>query len=142
MNEVAAQNGMCAFQFNTYIIAVLVIFYLQYNKKFPKLKELPASQTKFIHTLSDVSEVNVKQAIWEFFEFYGKKYEPSNQMISIQIGRWQDLQFLTRKAETMNLTPEQKRCAFLYCYFGIGSPLNLYLKLIQFDSILVGAMEF
>lgn len=116
LNEAAAQKEMSAFQFNTYIISVFVIFFLQYKKEFPEVKKLPKNQTKCINKVCVVNGSDVKQSICEFFEFYGNKYEPKNQMISIHIGKWQDRQSLARKTATVNLTPEQKRFAKLHVF--------------------------
>lgn len=110
LNEAAAEKGMRAFQFNTYIISVLVIFFLQVNKKIPKLEDLPASQSKCINTITNVDRVALKRAIGEFFEFYGKQYQ-SGHLISLHIGRWQVHQLLQQQTVFL---PEQKRSANIH----------------------------
>lgn len=69
------------FEFNTYIISVLVIFFLQMNHNFPTIKETS------INVCSTIS--NFKNALKEFFYFYGNHYQIRNHVISTQIGRWQ-----------------------------------------------------
>lgn len=106
LNEVAAQNGLVAFQFNSYIISVFVIFFLKMNKNFPKMKDLPASRSKCIERIGAVKNESIKQAISQFFEFYGTRYEINNHLISVNIGRWQEQRL---QAQQTKLTPEQKR---------------------------------
>lgn len=106
LNEAAAREGLKAFQFNTYIISVLVIFFLQMNKIFPKLKDLPPSKSKCIDHVEVVRNDKLRQLINQFFEFYGKKYQMGVQLISINIGRWQERQL---PAQQTILTPEQTR---------------------------------
>lgn len=87
--DIAAQKGWHTFHFNTYIISVLVIFFLQVNYKFPKLLHLPPSQIKFIDHVPKVDENSLKRAIVQFFEFYGKIYAIQD-VISVHNGRWED----------------------------------------------------
>lgn len=106
LNEAAEQNELKAFKFNTYILSVLVIFFLQITKKIPKLKDLPATQSTTINHIESVNETHLKEAICQFFEFYGEKYSISRQLISINIGRWQERHL---QHQQINLKPEQKR---------------------------------
>lgn len=92
IEEVAIQNDhRCAFRFNTYIISVLVIFYLQLNHNFPKLATVPPTRSQFSGDVPQVDGKKLKHAIRQFFEFYGKKYEKC-KLISLNIGRWQNRQ--------------------------------------------------
>lgn len=123
INESAVQNGcQFAFRFNTYIISVLVIFFLQLNYDFPKLEDLPWSQSKFIDHVPplQVNKADLKRAVKQFFEFYGRKYEKC-KLISLDMGRWQN-QRLDKQQTT--LTPDRQKfvelkrfhlaCAFLF----------------------------
>lgn len=103
LNEVAARNGIKAFQFNTYIISVLVLFCLQVSYDLPTITTLPSALSKNIR-LSAKTVVN--ELAHEFFNFYYKYYEISAKVISLSMGRWQD-----RKApkQQKQLTPELKR---------------------------------
>lgn len=47
--------------------------------------------------------------LYEFFHFYGIRYEINNHLISARIGRWQE-QKLTQQQKFF--TPEQKRFVF------------------------------
>lgn len=67
------------FEFNAYIISVLVIFFLQMNYDFPTIEKTVVRST--------VS--NFKSALKGFFNFYGNQYDIPNHVISTQIGRWQ-----------------------------------------------------
>lgn len=106
LNEAALQKGLKAFQFNSYIISVFVIFFLQIKKNFPKLKDLPASRSKCIERVEAVKNESMKQAIAQFLEFYGMRYEINNHLISVNIGRWQERRL---HAQQTSFTPEQKR---------------------------------
>lgn len=101
------QNGLRAFEFNTYIISVLVIFFLQLNQNFPKLSDVPASNSKFIHHVPcRVEKEKIKQTIASFFKFYGEKFQMKRQIISVNIGRWQER---ILQSQQTNFTLEQKR---------------------------------
>lgn len=108
INEVAVQNGFrSAFRFNTYIISVLVIFFLQLNYDFPKLKDLPSSQSIFIDHLPQlqIDKAELKRAAKRFFEFYGRVYEKC-KLISLDIGRWQNRKLDKQQA---TFTPERQK---------------------------------
>lgn len=108
INELAVQNGFqCAFRFNTYIISVFVIFFLQLNYDFPKLDDLAMSPSKFIDHVPQlqVSKADFKRAVKQFFEFYGRKYEKC-KLISLVMGRWQN-RYLDKHQTA--LTPERKK---------------------------------
>lgn len=107
LNDIAVKKGfLFAFRFNTYIISVLVIFFLQLNYNFPKLADVPSSsQLKSIdHVPKPVNKAQLKEVVCKFFEFYGRKYEKC-KLISLNIGRWQNVQ-LSRQQTVF--TPEQK----------------------------------
>lgn len=106
VNEAAVQNGFrFAFRFNTYIISVLVIFFLQLNHNFPKLEDLPQSQSKFINHVPQVDGKKFKHVVQQFFGFYGKVYEKC-KLISVDIGRWQNRKL--DKNQTI-LTPQRQK---------------------------------
>lgn len=108
LNEAAAEKSTrIVFQFNTYIISVLVIFYLQLNQMFPKLPNVPSSHIKSMDRApQNVDKEYLKRSVNGFFEFYGKNYELKNQLISVNIGRWQDPRLENKRTI---LTPEKKR---------------------------------
>lgn len=103
VNEVAENNGTIAFQFNTYIIAVLVLFFLQVKYDFPKIAELPSTlaSKKPILLNGDLGKL-----VREFFEFYAKVYEVHKKVISLNVGRWQDRE---NPSHQKIFSPEQKR---------------------------------
>lgn len=107
LNGVAVLNDMCAFQFNTYIISVLVIFYLQLNQNFPKLANISATQCTSMDQWPAVDKEHLKKSIRHFFEFYGDFYEVKNRLISVHIGEWENR--LLDKTQQAYFTPEQKR---------------------------------
>lgn len=107
INEMLVQNGLRAFEFNTYIISVLVIYFFQLNLNFPKLSSVPPSQSKSIHRIPcHVEKEKLRQTIGQFFKFYGDKFQMKRQIISVNIGRWQE-RFL--QTQQTNLTLEEKR---------------------------------
>lgn len=93
VNEMAAQNGIrYSFRFNTYIISVLAIFFLQVKHNFPKLSDVQQSQAKFIDFVPRMNEKERKKfqgVAEEFFVFYGRVYEKC-KLISLDMGRWQN----------------------------------------------------
>lgn len=108
INEMLVQNGLRAIEFNTYIISVLVIFFLQLNQNFPKLSNVPPSQSNFIHRIPPchVEKEKLRQTIGQFFKFYGDNFQVKRQIISVNIGRWQE-RFL--QSQQTNFTLEQRR---------------------------------
>lgn len=107
INETHVQKGLHAFEFSTYIITVLVIFFLQLNQNFPKLSDVPASQSKSIQQVPcNVKKERLKQTIGECFKFYGEKFQIKQQTISVNIGRWQER---ILQSQQTNFTLEQKR---------------------------------
>lgn len=111
LNGVAALKEMCAFQFNTYIISVLVIFYLQLKHNLPKLANVQATPATSIDHVPPVDKHQLKHSIRHFFEFYGQFYDLKNQLISVHIGQWECRQ-LNKNQSDNHLTPEQKRFVF------------------------------
>lgn len=107
---------MQAFQFNSYIISVLVIFYLQLNQNFPKLANVPqASQAISIDKVPPVDGHLLKQSIRQFFKFYGNNYEIKDHVISVHVGQWENRQF--NQNEQQEYTPEQKRFDQMFTHF-------------------------
>lgn len=107
INGMLVQKGLRALGFNTYIISVLVIFFLQLNQNFPKLSDVPPSHSKSIHHVTcHVEKEKLKQTIGQFFKFYGEKFQMKRQIISVNIGRWQERLL---QSEQTNFTLEQKR---------------------------------
>lgn len=113
INDLATQNGSTAFEFNTYIISVLVIFFLQMNYGLPVVNDITilvgSGQSKALvsktkSTLDDMQDFD--KMLGEFFHFYGGRYEINNHLISTCIGRWQE-QRLT--GQQKHFTVEQKR---------------------------------
>lgn len=106
IHEAAVQSGYgFAFRLNTYIISVLVIFYLQLNHNFPKLEDLPQGLNEQSDYLSQVNAKELKQALRQFFTFYGKVYEKC-KLISCNIGRWQNRRL---DKHQQILSPERKK---------------------------------
>lgn len=74
----AIQKITKEFEFNTYIISVLVIFFLQMNHGLPTTINLGDNYTK-----------TNKDLIYEFFLFYARKFQHKSHIISARFGRWQ-----------------------------------------------------
>lgn len=94
---------------NTYIISVLVIFYLQLKHGLPTITEVPmliANKIKFS------TENKLGHFVKEFYEFYGKTFEPKSHLISIKIGKWQQKVQENQK----HFTSEQKRFVFQFSF--------------------------
>lgn len=92
---------------NSYIITVLVIFYLQLNHELPTAIELPSAIAKGIKFPPKNS---FGQFVKEFFDFYGKTFESKSHLISVNVGRWQQKE----QGEQKHFTPAQKRLVLLF----------------------------
>lgn len=139
--QVATQNGTPAFRFNTYIISVLVIFFYQIDQKFPKVSTVPPNQAKSIDNVPPVNVTKFKNAVRQFFQFYGKIYGMNHKIISINIGQLED-RFL-KQYQQIHSTPEQKRFVRITHennfqsepYFGFCSLLFLFIFFSLRDGI-------
>lgn len=110
LNDVATKNiGGRAFHFNTYIISVLVIFYLQMKHKLPVVKDLASTIN---NKISFGSADDLGQFVRDFFHFYGKSFERNTHIISANVGRWQQMDSPTQT----KFTPEQKRFVYYYSF--------------------------
>lgn len=107
--SVLIQMGIACFEFNTYIISVLVIFFLQTNHKFPTVDQILSNSSPIVSNISDF-----KPFLREFFEFYGNRYQIWNHVISAHIGRWQEKRI---QPEQIHFTPIQQRFAFVKIRF-------------------------
>lgn len=117
MNEIAAQNGLHAFQFSTYIISILVIFFLQLNHTFPKLADLPSYEVNSIDFIPKIDKEKLKKLTCLFFEFYGKYYEINCKVISVDVGRWQNRELDNNQT---NFTLAQKRWVSVQSFFRLN----------------------
>lgn len=111
INNLAKQNGSSAFTFNTYIISVLVIFFLQMNYDLPTINDITIlmgnGQSESIpNPKSFEDKKHFNRILSDFFHFYGSRYEINNHLISVCVGRWQE-QRLT--GQQKHFTVEQKR---------------------------------
>lgn len=103
LNEIVPEQ---AFQFNTYIISILAIFYLQMNHDFPQIKDVPYVVSTCINVVPKIERNLLLQAVGGFFKFYADRYEINNHIISITVGRWQQIHL---GAHETNFSAEQKR---------------------------------
>lgn len=97
------QADIAHFQFNTYIVSVLVIFFLQMEfgeASFPPVDRLLTTSANVQSNISDF-----KPVLRQFFYFYGNRYQICNHVISINIGQWQE----RRLQAIQNFSPAQNR---------------------------------
>lgn len=73
-------NNPHARHFNTYIISILVIFYLQVQHQYPTVGSFLAVTS---------THGDYKPILGRFFHFYLNKYQMAQHIISINIGQWQ-----------------------------------------------------
>lgn len=111
VKTLAAQRDSKTFDFNTYMIAVLVIFFLQMNYGLPAVgATLMANEEKTTETTTAKSSADktkdLNKMLADFFHFYGGRYEINNHLISTWIGRWQEQRI---QDQQKHFTPEQKR---------------------------------
>lgn len=102
LNEEASKKELAAvFNMNSYIIAVLVIFYLQLNIDLPTVAELPLTFPK----RSKFSPIkSFDELVKGFLNFYGKTFEPKMHLISVNVGKWQQKEL----GDQRNFTSPQK----------------------------------
>lgn len=110
LNEAASKSGLVAFKMNSYIIAALVIFYLQLNHELPTAIDLPSVIAK---GMKFSTKNSLRQFIEEFFIFYGKTFESKTHLISLNVGRWQQKE----QGEQRHFTSAQKRYLFKVLVF-------------------------
>lgn len=100
--EEAIKHGIEAFHFNTYIISILVIFYLQMNYKLPIINHI---NSLTFNQISYAMNQDLSKYVRGFFQFYGKTFEQKTHIISVHIGKWQQI----NSTEQKKFTPEQER---------------------------------
>lgn len=125
--NVLNELGIAKFKFNTYIISVLVIFFLQMNYSLPKIDD-------FSKTTSSVSSKikSFKTIPREFFAFYGNNYQMWNHVISAHVGRWQERRI---QSEQKHFTETQKRFVFSLEIHNFISLQNLFFLFFNYFSI-------
>lgn len=102
LNEEASKRGLVAFNMNSYIISVLVIFYLQLKHELPTVSELPL----VIANGKTFSPNKIfGEFVKDFFDFYGNAFESKIHLISVNVGEWQQKE----QGEQNQYTPAQKR---------------------------------
>ncbi|XP_031626107.1 uncharacterized protein LOC116342573 isoform X2 [Contarinia nasturtii] len=97
------KSGLAKFEFNTYIISILVIFFLQMNHKLPRVGDMQSTDNSASKTSNIVSFRDIPQ---NFFSFYGNSYQMWNHVISAHIGRWQERRI---QPEQKNFSEVQQR---------------------------------
>lgn len=83
--------------FNTYIVSILVIFFLQVKHRYPT-----AGQCLVVTS----TESDYIPILYKFYSFYSKNYQPFQHIISTNIGQFQQLQ--ARNIQRSN--PDKLRC--------------------------------
>lgn len=111
LNTILAQTGASVFQFNAYIVSVLVIFFMQVNYEVPVAQDVhtirsnAATMSKATASLQK-DLANLDKMLADFFWFYGQRYQIWNHVISLKIGRWQERRI---QDQQKHFLPNQKR---------------------------------
>lgn len=113
LHTILAPYETAAFQFNTYMIAVLVIFFVQVNYDVPVIADIDTvrSNADAMKKVADTTKKdldNFDKILAEFFWFYGQRYQIWNHVISLNIGRWQERRIQDQQKFFL---PNQKRFA-------------------------------
>lgn len=116
------QLGMAHFDLNTYIISVLIIFFLQVNHEFPTVDGATA-----IHS----SNSDFKPILRHFFNFYGNQYDILKQVISTHIGQRQSREI---QSQQNDLTPAQIQFVSFLAFNFENSLLNNFNKNLKFNQ--------
>lgn len=116
LNIILAQTETNAFQFNTYVITVLVIFFMQANYDIPIVQEIATIRSnsdamKTAEASLTKDSASFDKILAEFFWFYGQRYQIWNHVISLNIGRWQERRIQDQQKWFL---PNQKRCNFFF----------------------------
>lgn len=98
--NILIESRMAKFEFNTYMISVLVIFFLQVTYNLPKVNEISLNVSN-----ADIS--NFKIIPHEFFEFYGNYYQLQNHVISASIGQWEVIQTQSESGRSNHIFDER-----------------------------------
>lgn len=111
LNSILAPNGTIAFQFNTYLISVLVIFFMQVNYDVPIIQEIASVRSnqeamKKVNASLKKEMATFDKLLADFFWFYGQRYQIWNHVISLNIGRWQERRIQDQQKFFL---PNQKR---------------------------------
>lgn len=116
--------GIARIELNTYIISVLVIFFLQMNYGYPTVDQLMHQNFTICSKI-----FNMKTVLRNFFGFYGNQYDILNHIISANIGQWQDRRSLS----------EQNSCTLAQTRFVEFGFLFLFkcFKLLIFSKIII-----
>lgn len=98
---------MPCFEFNTYTIAILVIFSLQKTYMLPKelLSSLPIQEED--DNPRDIEPSVLSDCLFRFFNLYGNEYKMNEDIISVNAGDWLHYWLDTDNASLM--PPRQKR---------------------------------
>lgn len=106
------------FEFNTYIISVLVIFFLQMNYNLPTVNKLS-------DYTSCINIPNYKEVPRQFFNFYGNKYSTKSHVISVHIGQWKQIHV---ESQQKHFSAAEKRFDFYWYFwsFRLNKNCNLY----------------
>lgn len=111
------------FEFNTYIISVLVIFFLQVNYNLPTVKDM-MQNTSRIYSANDS---NFKPFVQQFFHFYGNNYQIWNHVISPHIGQWQERRI---QAEQTNFSEAKKQYVYKsICHIPMIMAFNSFIEI-------------
>lgn len=126
VNEVAMQNRRRVFQFDAYIISVLVIFFLQVDYDLPTVNDFQSAGAEVKRKCKAFDDQkHFSQILFEFFHFYGTRYEINNHLISARIGRWQEQRLA---GQQKYFSSEQKRYVLANV---LVSRISLYSYLLQ-----------
>lgn len=111
VSTLAMQRNSTTFQFNTYIIAVLVIFFLQMNYGLPAAGGNVVASEEIMTATTNTKSIadktkDLNEMLANYFHFYGGRYEINNHLISTWVGRWQEQRL---HGQQKYFTPEQKR---------------------------------
>lgn len=124
------QKGIACLEFNTYIISVLVIFFLQVDHGFPTVDQILGQDSSI-----DSKASYFKPILGQFFAFYGHRYQMQNHVISAHIGRWQERQM---QSEQKNFSTAQQRFVLFENNLAMKNLIFYYTKYMLNSSTVCG----
>lgn len=95
------------FEFNTYTIAILVIFSLQMNSLLPPMHLFSTLlEDNSLKYRTEIKTHQLSSCLFAFFDLYGNEFKMDKNVISVKSGQWLEYQL---EADNPLVSPLQKR---------------------------------
>lgn len=100
-------NGLPYFEFNTYTIAILVIFSFQMDSLLPPMNLIGSMlEDNKLKNRTEIDRHQLSSSLFAFFNLYGNEFKMNENVISVKSGHWLDYQL---EVDNAFVSPLQKR---------------------------------